>query len=121
MKRANRSVAFHWQRAALMVLCVLLALVLFVLLFATAYIQYLLSLVSHDGSNQETLPHHIAATATEPEDHSTQFTGPSVPHTTLATLPSTPSDEHKTTGIINILITGEDRRPGEGHYRRRFL
>ena len=51
MKRTNRASAFPWQRAALMVLCVLLALVLFVLLFATAYIQYLLSLVTDDGSN----------------------------------------------------------------------
>lgn len=117
MKRTNRASAFPWQRAALMVLCVLLALVLFVLLFATAYIQYLLSLVTDDGSNQETLPHHIAATATEPEDHSTQFTGPSVPSTTVATLPSTPSDDHKIEGIINILITGEDRSPGEERQR----
>lgn len=117
MKRTNRSAAFPWQRAALIALCLLLALVLFVLLFATAYIQYLLSLVVDDGSNQETLPHHIAATATEPEDNSTQFTGPSVPHTTLATLPSAPSDDHKTDGIINILLTGEDRLPGEDRQR----
>lgn len=100
-----------------MVLCVLLALVLFVLLFATAYIQYLLSLVTDDGSIQETLPHHIAATATELEDLTTQFTGPSVPHVTVATLPNTPSVNHKVEGIINILITGEDRRPGEGRQR----
>ena len=117
MKRANRSVTFHWQRAALMVLCILLTLILSAMLFATAYIQYLLSLVSDDGSNQETLPHHIAATATEPEDLTTQFTGPSVPHTTLATLPSTPSEDHKTAGIINILITGEDRLPGQDRQR----
>ena len=117
MKRTNRLTAFSWQRAALMVLCVFLALVLFALLFATIYIQYLLSLVTDDGSTQETLPHHIAATATEPADLTTQFTGPSVPHTTVATLPSTPSGDHKVEGIINILITGEDRRPGEDRQR----
>ena len=100
-----------------MVLCILLTLILSAMLFATAYIQYLLSLVSDDGSNQETLPHHIAATATEPEDLTTQFTGPSVPHTTLATLPSAPSEDHKTAGIINILITGEDRLPGQDRQR----
>lgn len=120
MKSSKGPLRVSWQRVALMVLCVILALVLFVMLFATAYVHHLLSLVTGDGNHSmtETLPSDQLATATD-NDHDPSFTGPSVAHSdvTQATLPSTPVEELKAEGIINIMLIGEDRRPGQGRQR----
>ena len=120
MKNAKGPVRISWQRLSLIVLCVILALVLFVLLFATAYVHHLLSLITvdPDDSLHETLSPEQLATATD-DEHDPFFTGPSVGHedVTQATLPSTPKEDLKVEGIINIMLVGEDRRPGESRQR----
>lgn len=110
-----------WQRVSLTILCVVLSLILFVLLFATAYVHHLLSLVTDNSGNSlnETLSSEQLATITPSLDDDTPITGPSVDHedVTQATLPSQPVEQLKTEGIINIMLIGEDRRPGQGRQR----
>lgn len=118
MKSAKGPVRVSWQRISLIVLCVVLALVLFVMLFATAYVHHLLGLVTGNGDSlHETLSPDQLATATEATDPN--FTGPSVDHSdvTSATLPSVPVEQLKAEGVINIMLIGEDRRPGQGRQR----
>ena len=120
MKNTKGPMRVSWQRLSLIVLCVILALVLFVLLFATAYVHHLLDLITvdPDHSLHETLSSEQLATATD-DDHDPFFTGPSVGHedVTQATLPSTPKENLKVDGVINIMLVGEDRRPGESRQR----
>lgn len=116
MKSAKDPAQVSWQRIVLIVLCVILALVLFVMLFATAYVHHLLGLVTgNDDSLNATLsPEDLSAVASDP-DYDPNFTGPSVGHgeVTQPTVP-TPTDNED---IINILLIGEDRRPGQGRQR----
>ncbi len=121
MKNPKGSVHFSWQRISLIVLCAVLAIVLFVLIFATAYIHHLLSFITVNGDEDphETLSSEQMATATEdPNDH-TDFTGPSIGHedAIIATLPSKPVQELIVDGVVNIMLIGEDRRPGQGRQR----
>lgn len=120
MKNFKWPFAISWQRLSLLVLCVILALVLFVLVFATAYVHHLLGFITGDDSNiQGTLSSEQMATATDDVDDSTNFTGPSVGQddVTIGTLPSLPPEEMIVEGVYNIMLIGEDRRPGEGRQR----
>lgn len=116
MKSAKDPAQVSWQRIVLIVLCVILAVVLFVMLFATAYVHHLLGLVTgNDDSLNATLsPEDLSAVASDP-DYNPNFTGPSVGHdeVTQPTVPA-PTDNED---IINILLVGEDRRPGQGRQR----
>lgn len=108
-----------WQRVSLSILCVILALVLFVMLFATVYVHHLLGLITGgDNSMYETMSPEELATATEAPPDGT-ITGPWVDHTDVDVkpLPSVPVGSLKTEGIINIMLIGEDRRPGQGRQR----
>ena len=122
MKKPNNSVHFSWQRISLIVLCAVLAIILAVMIFATSYIHHLLSLVTVNGDDDdinETLSSEQMATATEDPDDHTDFTGPSIDHedVTIATLPSIPVEELIVDGVVNIMLIGEDRRPGQGRQR----
>lgn len=118
MKKSKGPHSVSWQRVSLIVLCVILALVLFVMVFATAYINHLIGMITIQDTTHDTLSPDQIATATEAPDD-TIFTGPSVDHSdvTISTLPSIPPEELKAEGIINIMLIGEDRRPGEGRQR----
>ena len=108
-----------WQRVSLSILCVILALVLFVMLFATAYVHHLLGLVT--GGDNSDLFATIDPLATLPPDpdHDPNYTGPTVnpDDVPVNTLPSQPPEVLQSEGIINIMLIGEDRRPGEGRQR----
>lgn len=122
MKRSKGHVRFSWQRIALSTLCVFLALVLLVMLVATVFLQDMLSYITHneDDPMHATLSSEQAATATEATDpYETEFTGPSIHPTdvTVNTIPSIPKEDLIVDGIVNILLIGEDRRPGEGRQR----
>ena len=131
------NIPFKWQRIGLSVLCIVLALVLAILVFATTYVHYLLGKMNYvDPSLDDTLSPEDLATATESLDPN--YTGPTVdptditidilPPTTNPTTPSTstpPSSNNTTQGsepqkdgkIINFLLVGQDRRPGEPRQR----
>ena len=119
MKSSKGPLRISWQRVSLSILCVILALVLFVMLFATAYVHHLLDLVT--GNNHDDLIATIDPTATIPPDpdHDPDFSGPTVhpSDVTVNTIPSQPAGSLQTEGIINIMLIGEDRRPGQGRQR----
>ncbi len=123
MKKNKRPLAMSWQRLSLIILCAVLTLVLFALIFATTYIHHLLSYVTHNENSiiMGTLSSEEIATATEEthEDETGEFTGPIVDHEdiTIETLPSLPPEQIIVDGVFNIMLIGEDRRPGEGRQR----
>ena len=116
MKQEKAQVRVSWQRIMLMILCGFLSLVLFVMIFATAYVEYLLDHITVDSNNPEiyeTIPEDQAS------DPDQQFTAPSIHPTdvVIPTLPDTSKDEIAVDGVVNILLIGEDRNPGEGRQR----
>ena len=123
MKKTKRPLAISWQRLSLIILCSVLTLVLFALIFATTYVHHLLSYVTHneDSIIMGTLSSEEIATATEEihEDETGEFTGPVVDHEdiTIETLPSLPPEQIIVDGVFNIMLIGEDRRPGERRQR----
>ena len=123
MKTPKRPSPMSWQRISLLALCVVLTLVLTTLLLATTYIQHLLSFVTIDGdATYETVDPDVAATATEETDDDyddSKPTNPTIDHddVTIATLPSIPKEELIVDGVVNIMLIGEDRRPGEPRQR----
>ena len=119
MKNSKGPLRISWQRVSLSILCVLLALVLFVMLFATAYIHHLLSLVTSNNNNDLTATIDPTATIPPDDDHDPDFTGPTAHPSDVPvnTIPSQPVENLQTEGIINIMLIGEDRRPGQGRQR----
>lgn len=123
MKTPKRSSPTSWQRISLLALCIVLTLVLTTLLLATTYIEHLLSFVTIDGgATYETVDPNVAATATEEtddDDDDSKPTNPTIDHgdVTIATLPSIPQEELIVNGVVNIMLIGEDRRPGEPRQR----
>ena len=108
----------RWQKIGLSALCVILALVLLVMIFVTAYVHHLAGLISVDPDStlNSTMSPEDAATATGNEDE-TDYTGETV-HPSDVTIDTLPSDidlDHD--GVVNIMLIGEDRRPGEGRQR----
>ncbi len=121
MKSSKGPLRISWQRVSLSILCVILALVLFVMLFATAYVHHLLGLVT-GGDNDDlfaTIPTGPNATPPSDPDYDPNFTGPTAHPSDVPvnTIPSQPVESLQTEGIINIMLIGEDRRPGEGRQR----
>ena len=107
-----------WKSISLIVLCVVLALVLIVLIFATTYVHSLLSLVNRvDPTDDETLSPDQMMTATEEPDP--DYTGETVHPTdvTVETIPPIDIDSLNRDGITNILLVGQDRREGEPRQR----
>lgn len=121
MKRSKGPLRVSWQRVSLSILCVILALVLFVMLFATAYVHRLLDLVTggDNSSLTETLSSEQLATLASDPDYDPDFTGPSVDPSDVPvdTIPSQPVESLQAEGIINIMLIGEDRRPGQSRQR----
>ena len=107
----------RWQKIALSILCGFLALVLFVMIFATVYIEYLFGRIGRvdpyeDGTNPPGW--------TMPEDSvDPDFSGPVVDATDVEhnTVPPHLIQDANSDGYINILLVGQDRRPGEGRQR----
>lgn len=101
------------QKTGLSILCSFLALVLFVMIFATAWVENsLLGKINRVDINTEETNPSIPTEATDPS-----FTGPvvnpeDVEHNTV------PNDQvlHDD-NVINILLVGQDKRPGQGRQR----
>lgn len=119
MKKSQGSLHISWQRLTLIALCVVLFIVLVGLISGTAYLQHLIGLVTVQDPSESTFSEDDWATFTEPSVDPTDLTGPSVGHedVTISTLPSTPPAELIVDGVYNIMLTGEDRRPGQGRQR----
>jgi len=120
----NRNTSPTWPKIALSVLCVVLALVLIAMIFVTVYVQSLLNQISRpntesqqtlSSSEKENLKNTIYSEETDPD-----FSGPSLDpsEVTLSTVaPSESESIVHSDDLINILLIGQDRRPGEGRQR----
>lgn len=105
------------KRAALSVLCVVLGVVLAVMLGGTIYISHLYNQMNYvDPSTQETLSREELEQIME-EEKDPNASGPELdPDAEIDT-------DHNTqiggrgSGIVNILLIGQDRRPGESRAR----
>lgn len=116
-KKKAAGVRPNWERIGLIVLCVVLALILVGLIFATTFVNYLLGLVNRtDDNHNETLSSEDMATATETIDPT--YTGPieNPDDVVLDTIDLGDLDGNSD-GIINILLVGQDRREGEPRQR----
>ena len=111
MEGNRRNTAVRWQKIGLSVLCVILALILIVMIFVTAYANYLLNMVVTRPEDETTKG---ADWTMPPDDTDPDFTGPSVDATDVThdTLPLDPDVDPDQDGIVNILLIGQDRRPG---------
>ena len=111
-----------WRRVVLVILCVLLALVLAVIIFATTYIHHLLGLVTggDNSSLNETLSsEQLASLASDPDEYDPNNTLPTIHPSDVPdqTVNSEPSENLQTEGIINIMLVGEDRKSGQKRQR----
>lgn len=116
-KKAVSAGSPNWERIGLITLCVVLALILVGLIFATTYVNYLLGLVARtDDYHDDTLSPEQMATATESLDP--DYTGPvdDPDDVTLNTVGLGELDGDSD-GIVNILLVGQDRREGEPRQR----
>lgn len=121
MNRNNAPQRIPWQRVSLFILCAVLALILFALLFATAYVHHLLGLVTGGDNSHlfETLSSEDIHTLPPDPDHDPHNTLPTLNPSDVAfdTIPSIPVEDLQIDGVVNIMLLGEDRRPGEKRQR----
>ena len=122
MEQKKTNTQSNWKRNALIALCSFLSLVLIVLVFGTVYIHSLLNNLGRvDIGNEETLSASQAENmmATDPElstiDPNSEETLPQL-HEEMINLDGVGHEEHGD-HVINILLVGQDRRPGEGRQR----
>jgi LCP family protein required for cell wall assembly len=115
MDHNQNHTSVRWQKIGLSVLCVVLALILLALATVSLYTNYLLNKIGRVNPEDdatlapwETIP---------PDDHDPEFTGPEVESVPHDTLPWDPDVDPSQDGIVNILLIGQDRRPGEGRQR----
>ena len=115
MRNDQNNTDIRWQKIGLIVLCVILALVLLTMATVSVYTNYLLNKIGRinpedDGTLApgETIP---------PDEHDPDFTGPEVDSVPHDPLPVDSMIDPSKDGIINILLIGQDRRPGEGRQR----
>ena len=103
-------------RIALIVLCVILALVLALLVSATVFIEVTMNRINR--ANDETLsPEELEAIRNETVETDPDFSGPLINEDDIS-MPSGPADViNKGENIMNILLVGQDRRPGQPRQR----
>ncbi len=118
MEFLNRLKALPWKRIGLISLCTVLALVLIVSIFVTAYVEHLLGLIEGPGDESGPLNTTEYVDPTLPSG----FTGPTINATDVTTAPTVPQENiissEKYPQIINIMLVGQDRRPGENYLTR---
>ncbi len=109
-----------WAKPVLLALCVVLALILGLMIAATAYVNNLLGHMNRvDPNDQQTLsPSQVEDMNRTDPDLNTIAPNVSVPNVTDVTFPPQLEDDlGQGDHIINILLIGQDRRPGQGQQR----
>ena len=107
-----------WPKIVLTVLCILLALILVGMIFGFVYVKSLLNKIPRLEESVPTLsPEQIASIESETDPVDPTFQGAELNPTdvTWATEPAPTIGKEDT--IINILLIGQDREPGEGRQR----
>ncbi len=120
MKQNKKKTNKLWQRNALIALCAVLAVVFVVLLFGTVYVHSLLGTMQRVDPDDETMMHPSdAILETDPELET-------IPPDSTETIPHIESVVIDNAGITpvqhgshitNILLVGQDARPGEKRQR----
>ncbi len=110
-----------WQRNLLIALCAFLAVVFIVLAFGTVYVHNLLNRMGRvDPEDEYTLSQSEADNLTdaglETIDPNSTETLPNIEDVTVPTPPDYLPQDHGD-HVINIMLVGQDRRPGEGRQR----
>lgn len=125
MKRQEMRRGAFWGDVLLGILCVILGLVLAAMIFVTVYADHLLGKINYvpEGSDYTYSDEDMETLETEEPDPTEDLWEETVPADgTVPTLPPEIPEEpfkpaevliqHK--DIVNILLIGQDRRPGEG-------
>lgn len=118
MKRNNTP--RPWRRVVLITLCVILSVLLLALVVAVIYMENLLSLINKKDPDvpQDTLSSSQIddiLNQTDPTDP--DFTGPSMDGGDVTWDPDVTDPVENSQNIINIMLIGQDRRPGETRAR----
>lgn len=129
-----------WMQTGLAVLCVILAFVLFAMIFATAFINRTLNQMNRVDPDKESALGSSEAEqlmGSDPDletiDPNSKETLPNIEDITFPTEPTEPTSPTENDGpqqptqnasplekgehVINIMLVGQDRRPGEGRQR----
>ena len=120
-----------WRRTVLAVLCIILALILFAMVFATVFLHRIMNQMNRVDPNKESAldPTYVSQMlATDPEletiDPSSTETLPHISDVTFPTEPTNGTESTEPTEpvskgdhYINIMLIGQDRRPGQGRQR----
>ncbi len=113
----NRKASGKGKRIALIVLTVILALILVVLIIATAYMERLLNMINKNPDNSTmSSEEYQEFLDSQTETTNPDFTGEVLdPEDVELNLNDKPVEDQD--HIINIMLIGQDRRPGEGRTR----
>ena len=118
MEFLNKLKKLPWQRIGLITLCSILALTLIAMIFVTAFAERMLNKIGRpDLGGIETLPSDKLAELMTKPTLPPDFTGETVDPDTI-TLPDTPDVIIQHKDLINIMLVGQDRRPGENYNTR---
>lgn len=121
MKEQNRNPR-SWKKKltgkqkALVALCCVLAVILVLLIVGTAYMESMLGLINRDSNDGTLSSEELAALQQEWENEDGDSTDPALDPNSVdwagnASLLENSDD------VINIMLIGQDRRPGEGRQR----
>lgn len=108
-----------WQQYTLIALCAVLTLVLIAMIFVTAYVETALNRINRPTEDTGTLSSEELEEIYKPDDTvSPDFTGPTYTPEDVV-LPTISPDDPIVGGsdVINILLIGQDRRPGQDRQR----
>ena len=100
-------------KTGMIILCVVLAVILTAMIVFTAFVESLMNRINRDVSNETLSSSEIEEILKEEQ---AAGTGPSV-HEDEIDFGNAPAGIVVGEGIINILLIGQDRRPGEGRQR----
>ncbi len=110
--------ALPWKRIGLISLCTVLSLILVVSIAVTAYVDHLLGLIARPPMVEGTIPNETIdySEPTLPSD----YTGPVIDPGQVTQPPEVETiiSSENYPELVNIMLVGQDRRPGE-NYRTR--
>lgn len=104
------------KQTALVVLCSVLAVILLLLILGTAYMESMFGLINRDSDNSTLSQEEYEALLQQWADEDGDGTGPTLDPEDVTWGGSADLMENGDE-IINILLIGQDRRPGQGRQR----
>lgn len=115
MGKFERKRRSSWKRKVLSSLCVILSLILAVMVAGTVYYESLLNKINRPGT-AETLTHEEIQQFLQEDVEEATGTGPTI-HEDDVQLEDQPAEIITGTDTVNIMLVGQDARPGEKRAR----